>query len=581
MRKSLLLTIVALVASMAAFAQGEQFVPTTVSNKNVVLEEYTGINCGYCPDGHKIANQIAAAHPGRVIVVNIHAGGYAANTYTTTSGNTLRSTFNVSSFPSGTVNRHSFSSGLVLDRSYWSSCTNTILNQASPVNIAARGTLDWTTRELNITVQLYYTSDEANATNKLNVAILQDNVLGSQSGASLNPAQQVGSQYRHMHMFRGFITEGAWGEAVSPTTAGSFIEKTYTYTIPASLGSPNAIAAKLEDLHFVAFVAQGNQEILTGCEVEIEHVNLPALSPRLDQLSQIAINDCTTDAKVSATVSNVGSSPLTSLTFEYTVANGAAQTYNWTGNIASMASETIELPNLSINANTNQSVKVKITNANGTAWNGEQVPLTIKKYVAHADGAVTLKIKGDDYSGSYSTQQGGPYPGEQSFKLYGPNGSVVQSVNYTSFTSNTVNEFPLNISGDGCYRLEVLDAYGDGIESGYARLYNEAGTQLVSVSGSSINDKAVIMIAVGEGVSVEDMTFDEDMTVYPNPTSDVVNIQTGLAIQQVEVYNLQGQRVVAETGNVSNISLNGLANGMYIMKVTTEKGVKTYKINKR
>lgn len=583
MRKSLLLTIVALVASMAAFAQGEQFVSTTPSNKNVVIEEYTGINCGYCPDGHKIANQVAAAHPGRVFILNIHQGNYAASTYTTQFGNALANQIGLSGYPAGTVNRHLFSQySDVLDvyRSYWPTCANAILGQSSPVNIAARGTLDWTTRELNITVQLYYTSDEANATNKLNVAILQDNVLGSQSGASLNPDQQVGSQYRHMHMLRHLIT-GQWGEAVSPTTTGSFIEKTYTYTIPASLGSPNAIAAKLEDLHFVAFVAQGNQEILTGCEVEIEHVNLPALSPRLDQLSQIPLNDCSAEAKVGATVSNVGSSPLTSLTFEYTVANGAPQTYNWTGNIASMSAETIELPNLPINANTNQSVKVKIINANGSAWSGEQVPVTIKKYVAHSDGAVTLKIKGDGYSGSYSTDQGGPYPGEQSFKLYGPNGSVVQSVNYTSFTSNAVNEFPLNISGDGCYRLEVLDAYGDGIQSGYVRLYNEAGSQLVSVSGSTINDKVVIMIAVGEGVSVEDMTFDEDMTVYPNPTSDLVNIQTGLAIQQVEVYNLQGQRVAAEAGNVSNISLNGLANGMYIMKVTTEKGVKTYKISKR
>lgn len=575
MRKSLLLTIVAMMASCAAIAQDEQFVSTTPSNKNVVIEEYTGINCGACPDGHRIANQIAAAHPGRVIVVNIHAGGYAANTYTTSSGNTLRSTFNINSFPTGTVNRHSFSSGLVLERNYWSSCTNTILNQASPVNIAARGTLDWATRELNITVQLYYTSDEANATNKLNVAIIQDNVIGSQSGASYNPAQQVGSQYRHMHMFRGFITEGAWGEAVSPTTAGSFIEKTYTYTIPASLGSPNAITAKLEDLHFVAFVAQGNQEILTGCEVEIEHV-LPALNPRLDQLSQIPLNDCSAEAKVGATVSNVGSSPLTSLTFEYTVANGAPQTYNWTGNIASMTAETIELPTLNVAVNTNQAVKVKFVNANGTAFESEQMSLTIKKSVVQSDGAMTLKIKADDCSTTNQYNNG-----EQSFKLYSPTGAVVQTVGASSFTNNAVNEFPLTITTEGCYRLEVMDAYGDGIRGGYVRLYNAAGSQVYSASGTSFSDKLIVMIASGEGVSVDDMTIDEDMTVYPNPTSDVVNILTGLAIQQVEVYNLQGQRVAAEAGNVSNISLNGLANGMYILKVTTEKGVNTYKISKR
>lgn len=49
--------------SSALFAQ--TFVSTEVANKNVILEEYTGINCGNCPDGHRIANQIIAAHPGR------------------------------------------------------------------------------------------------------------------------------------------------------------------------------------------------------------------------------------------------------------------------------------------------------------------------------------------------------------------------------------------------------------------------------------------------------------------------------------------------------------------------------------
>lgn len=563
---------------MAAFAQGEQFVSTTPSNKNVVIEEYTGINCGYCPDGHKIANQVAAAHPGRVFILNIHQGNYAASTYTTQFGNALANQIGLSGYPAGTVNRHLFSQySDVLDvyRSYWPTCANAILGQSSPVNIAARGTLDWTTRELNITVQLYYTADEATSTNKLNVAIIQDSVIGSQSGASYNPAQQVGSQYCHMHMLRHLIT-GQWGEAVSPTTTGSFIEKTYTYTIPASLGSPNAIAAKIEDLHFVAFVAQGNQEILTGCEVEIEHVNLPALSPRLDQLSQIPLNDCSSEAKVNATVTNIGTEPLTSLTFEYTVANGTAQTYNWTGNIASMTAETIELPTLNVAVNTNQAVKVKFVNANGTAFESEQMSLTIKKSIAQSDGAMTLKIKADDCSTTNQYNNG-----EQSFKLYSPTGAVVQTVGASSFTNNAVNEFPLTITTEGCYRLEVMDAYGDGITGGYVRLYNAAGSQVYSASGTSFSDKLIVMIASGEGVSVEDMTFDEDMTVYPNPTSDVVNILTGLDIQQVEVYNLQGQRVAAEAGNVNNISLNGLANGMYIMKVTTEKGVKTYKISKR
>ena len=37
----------------------QTIVSTSPENKKVVLEEFTGITCGYCPDGHAIANNIA------------------------------------------------------------------------------------------------------------------------------------------------------------------------------------------------------------------------------------------------------------------------------------------------------------------------------------------------------------------------------------------------------------------------------------------------------------------------------------------------------------------------------------------
>ena len=566
MKKVLSLAVLAFLSVFTVMAQGEQFVSTEVSNKNVVLEEYTGINCGYCPDGHRIANEIAAAHPGRVFVINVHAGSYAANTYTTQFGNALANQTGLDGYPAGTVNRHVFSGSVTsLGRNQWTSASNTILNQTSPVNIAARGTLDWTTRELNITVQLYYTANEANSTNKLNVAILQDNVIGSQSGASYNPSQQVGNQYRHMHMLRHLIT-GQWGEDVTTTTQGSFVEKTYSYTIPASLGSPNAIAAKLEDLHFVAFVAQGQQEILTGCEVEIENINMPALNPRIDGLTNIEVQDCSTDARVNVNVTNVGSDAITALTFQYSVANGTPMTYDWTGNIASMDNTSIELPTLTVATNTNQVVKAKIVNANGQAFESTEASLTIKKSVVSGDGPMVLKIKTDSYAS------------ETSYKLYGPNNNVIQQS--SSFTNSTVHTFDLNFPSPGCYRLQVKDSYGDVISGGYVRIFAADGTtQLFNATGTSFSSELNVMISV-ETVDIDDVTF-QDMIIFPNPATNFVNIQGTANIQQVELFNLEGQRVAAEYGDVRTLSLEGLASGMYIMKVTSDKGTTTYKVSKK
>lgn len=576
MKKILSLVVLAFLSVFTVMAQGEQFVSTEVSNKNVVLEEYTGINCGYCPDGHRIANEIAAAHPGRVFVINVHAGSYAANTYTTQFGNALANQTGLTGYPAGTVNRHVYPDLLSpnetgthtvtdLSRGHWNTAAGRVMAETSPVNIAARGTLDWSTRELNITVQLYYTANETNSTNKLNVAILQDNVIGSQSGASYNPSQQVGSQYRHMHMLRHLIT-GQWGEDITTTTQGSFVEKTYTYTIPASLGSPNAIAAKLEDLHFVAFVAQGQQEILTGCEVEIENINMPALNPRVDGLTNVEVQDCSTDARVKVNVTNVGSDAITALTFQYSVANGTPMTFDWTGNIASMDNTSIELPTLTVATNTNQVIKAKIVNANGQAFESTEASLTIKKSVVSGDGPMVLKIKTDTYAS------------ETSYKLYGPNNNVIQQS--SSFTNSTIHTFDLNFPSPGCYRLQVKDSYGDGISGGFVRIFAADGTtQLYNATGTSFSSELNVMISV-ETVDIDDETF-QDMLIFPNPATNFVNIQGTANIQQVELFNLEGQRVAAEYGDVRTLSLEGLASGMYIMKVTSDKGTTTYKVSKR
>lgn len=71
--KKQLLTILATGAISSMFAQLP--VSTTPTNRKVVIEEFTGIKCQYCPDGHKIANTIKASKaPGEVILVNIHTG---------------------------------------------------------------------------------------------------------------------------------------------------------------------------------------------------------------------------------------------------------------------------------------------------------------------------------------------------------------------------------------------------------------------------------------------------------------------------------------------------------------------------
>ena len=50
------------------------YASSTAESKNVILEEYTGIYCGYCPDGHKRAQEYHDAHPDDVFIIAIHEG---------------------------------------------------------------------------------------------------------------------------------------------------------------------------------------------------------------------------------------------------------------------------------------------------------------------------------------------------------------------------------------------------------------------------------------------------------------------------------------------------------------------------
>ena len=73
--KKVLLIMCLSFATLVSSAQ--TFVSTSVENKNVILEEFTGISCGYCPDGHVVAKGIVDGAPNDVAVINIHATGFA------------------------------------------------------------------------------------------------------------------------------------------------------------------------------------------------------------------------------------------------------------------------------------------------------------------------------------------------------------------------------------------------------------------------------------------------------------------------------------------------------------------------
>lgn len=70
-----------------------------------------------------------------------------------------------------------------------------------------------------------------------------------------------------------------------------------------------------------------------------------------------------------------------------------------------------------------------------------------------------------------------------------------------------------------------------------------------------------------------------NFNVYPNPTSDLLNIETKEFIKQVTVYNVQGRKVLQ--GNNSTINVSSFAAGVYFLELQTTKGTSTVKFIKK
>jgi hypothetical protein len=68
------------------------------------------------------------------------------------------------------------------------------------------------------------------------------------------------------------------------------------------------------------------------------------------------------------------------------------------------------------------------------------------------------------------------------------------------------------------------------------------------------------------------------ITIYPNPTVDVINIQSTSQLQLIQVYSLDGEVLLTSKENV--ISLANLATGHYVLLVTFENGTHRQLVSK-
>lgn len=544
------------VAMLFVFAAyGQTIVSTSPENKNVVLEEFTGIYCVYCPDGHAIAQAIKDANPDRISLINIHTGGFANPSgnhpdFRTDYGAPIAGQSDLAGYPAGTVNRHLFQgrsqrNGTAMGRNFWTVSANEILDMESYVNIGAEATIDIQTSELIVHVEVYYTGNSPESTNKLNVALLQDNTKGPQTGGG------QGNNYNHMHRLVDLLT-GQWGEDITTTTAGSFVDRTYTFTIPEDYRD---VPTVLEDMKIVAFISETTQEIPTGVTARPTFTGLTIMDDA--ELTSIEPIDpvCIESIAPVINIKNQGQNTLTNLEIEYEI-NGESHTYNWTGSIPALWDEDIQLPDTSLSLEPTNSITISLPDDDDNTNNTQTT--TFDEAVT-GTGTVKLEVRTDQYGN------------ETRWTLKDSEGNIVESGG--PYNGYQTYNYRIDLEED-CYTFTAIDTYGDG--GARFTLTDTDDTQLFYVAGNWGAEESGNFGSDGI-LGTNDISID-NITLYPNPAQDILYINNAEEAD-IQVFDILGKSILSKDRISMNegIQVDHFPAGAYFLKISKNGNTTTKK----
>ena len=159
-------------------------------------------------------------------------------------------------------------------------------------------------------------------------------------------------------------------------------------------------------------------------------------------------------------------------------------------------------------------------------------------------------------------------------------------VGYSKFFNNAFPRSIIRLNADGS--LDSSFNVGAGPDSFISNLLIQEDEKII-VSGSftkfnNLSRGRITRLNGGTISGIRDLSAnDDELLVYPNPTTGIIQMQSKYPIQQIIIFNLLGETVY-ETPKQQNIDFNpyidisGLRNGVYFLQVRANGRVATKKI---
>lgn len=241
------------------------FTTNTNSDRNILIEDFTGHKCNNCPNAATVAENLKIGNPGRVFVSSVHTspegmGSFQqvdaiyTNDFTCAEGLEIGLHFGWMEMvgspflgnPFGSVNRNNTNTGYpVQSHNTWASTVSTLLSANDlKVNIQAETNYFASTRGLFLHSEIDVL--DAGITNDLYtvVHLIEDTLVGPQK----MPDNSTNYTYKHHDIMRGSIDSRAFGQKLDPAhlDANGKYYFNYSYKIPDQYD--------VDNLHVVIYV---------------------------------------------------------------------------------------------------------------------------------------------------------------------------------------------------------------------------------------------------------------------------------------------------------------------------------------
>lgn len=245
-------------------------------DRNVLLEDYTGHKCIYCPAAAVVAEKLEADNPNRVFVASIHTSPGGMGPFQTTDnnypinltnqqgleyGSFFSTGFGFDANPKGTVNRKEFNGFIFQSPNSWTNYVGQILTENTvSVDLQAKVNYFSSTRGLFLHVLLdtkNVNPDEVTVVNYL----LENQFISKQK----YPGGVEDENYKHHNVHRGSVDGQSFGRNLDSGMKNSDdkYELNYSYKLPDNFDPTN--------MHILVYVRHKvTQEILQVVKVNLQ-----------------------------------------------------------------------------------------------------------------------------------------------------------------------------------------------------------------------------------------------------------------------------------------------------------------------